>query len=181
MMGRGLRALCRLGRRARREDGAATVEFVIAVPILLMVFMAAFEAGLLMTRSMMLEQAVDRTMRSLRLGLIPNPTIAQLRADICNKTVIFPDCRRDLTIELRRIDTATWALPPTQATCRNRRETIDPAVSYSTGGQNDIMLVRVCISVDPMFPTTGLGLALPKRPDGGYGLLAVSAFVNEPS
>jgi hypothetical protein len=42
------------------------------------------------------------------------------------------------------------------------------------------MLVRVCVTQDAMFPTTGIGLHLPKDAKGGYGLVAVSAFVTEP-
>ncbi len=59
------RALCRLGTKFfRHEDGTASVEFVMAVPILLLVFVSSFENGLLMTRSIMLDQAVHQ--RSIR-------------------------------------------------------------------------------------------------------------------
>ena len=56
-----MRFMKRLARGFRREDGTASVEFVMVVPVLLTVFMASFESGLLMTRSIMLEQAVDIT------------------------------------------------------------------------------------------------------------------------
>ena len=51
---------------------------------------------------------------------------------------------------------------------------------YQDGQQNDVMLVRICVAQDAMFPTTGIGLGLPKNA-GGYGLVAVTAFVIEPS
>ena len=47
----------------RREDGTAAMEFVLVIPVIMMIFMASFESGLLMTRSIMLEQSVDMTMR----------------------------------------------------------------------------------------------------------------------
>jgi hypothetical protein len=49
------------------------------------------------------------------------------------------------------------------------------------GQQNDVMLVRVCVVQDAMFPTSGIGLGLPKDAQGGYGLVSVTAFVTEPS
>ena len=42
------RALRRLGTKFfRREDGTASVEFVMAIPVLLLVFVSSFENGLL--------------------------------------------------------------------------------------------------------------------------------------
>jgi hypothetical protein len=43
------------------------------------------------------------------------------------------------------------------------------------------MLVRVCVVQDAMFPTTGIGLGLPKDGQGGYGLISTTAFVTEPN
>jgi hypothetical protein len=43
------------------------------------------------------------------------------------------------------------------------------------------MLIRVCVVQDALFPTTGIGLGLPKEGNGGYGVVAVSAFVTEPT
>ena len=50
----------------RREDGVAAMEFVLMVQVFLAIFMSAFECGLLMTRAILLEHAVDVTMRELR-------------------------------------------------------------------------------------------------------------------
>ncbi len=169
-----------LGRRARREDGSATVEFVLTVPLLFTIFMASFESGLLMTRSILLEQAVDRTMRELRLGRLPNATHASLKTEICNRASIVQDCMASILIEMRPINTATWDIPTGAATCADRAEEIQPVTTMNTGQANQIMLVRVCVIQDPIFPTTGIGLNLPKDGNGGYGLLATSAFVNEP-
>ena len=56
------------GRFGRDDKGTAAVEFAMTVPLLLTIFMASFESGFLMVRSIMLEQSVDMTMRELRLG-----------------------------------------------------------------------------------------------------------------
>lgn len=171
----------RLFKAFRREDGTATIEFVLTVPILITIFMASFESGLLMTRQIMLEQAVDITMRELRLGHYPMPDAAMLKTEICNRTVILNDCNANIMIEMTRVSTSSWSVPSTDVTCVDRGEDVQPVTALQIGQQNDVMLVRVCVVQDAMFPTTGLGLALPKDAKGGYAVVAVSAFVTEPS
>ncbi|NUB44154.1 pilus assembly protein [Fertoebacter nigrum] len=175
-----MRFMRRLGRGFRCENGSATVEFVLTVPVLFTIFMASFESGLLMTRSILLEQAVDRTMRELRLGHLPNATHDSLKTEICDRTVILANCAGSILIELVPVNTNTWVMPTTTTTCADRSDEIQPVTTFTQGGENNIMLVRVCVIQDPIFPTTGIGLALPKDGSGGYGLLAASAFVNEP-
>ncbi len=165
----------------RQEDGTATMEFVLVIPVIMAIFMASFESGLLMTRSIMLERAVDMTIRELRLGHYPNATNATLKQEICSRTVIFSDCVSNMKIELERVSTTTWSMPATPTQCINRAANIDPVISMGAGTANDLMLVRVCVVLQAMFPTTGLGLELPLDPSGGYGLIAKSAFVVEPS
>jgi hypothetical protein len=165
----------------RREDGTAAMEFVLVIPVIMMIFMASFESGLLMTRSIMLEQSVDMTMRELRLGHYASVTNLLLKREICSRTIIFPNCMSNIKIQLDRVNTTSWDIPATPAHCVNRREEGEPVVSMSAGQQNDLMLVRVCIALQAMFPSTGLALKLPLDEDGGYGLVARSAFVTEPS
>lgn len=171
----------RLRPAFRREDGTAAMEFVLAVPLLITIFMASFEAGLLMIRSIMLEQSVDMTMRELRLGHYTLPDAALLKTEICKRTVIFKDCQANITIEMTRISTTNWALPGTDVACIDRSEDIQPVTALQIGQQNDIMLIRVCVVQDALFPTTGIGLGLPKDGQGGYGVISTSAFVTEPS
>ena len=171
----------RLNPAFRRDDGTAAMEFVLAVPLLITIFMASFEAGLLMIRSIMLEQSVDMTMRELRLGHYTLPDAALLKTEICKRTVIFKDCQANITIEMTRISTTNWALPGTDVACIDRSEDIQPVTALQIGQQNDIMLIRVCVVQDALFPTTGIGLGLPKDGQGGYGVISTSAFVTEPS
>ncbi len=165
----------------RREDGTASMEFVLVIPMIMAVFMASFESGLLMTRSIMLEQSVDMVMRELRLGHYTSVTNRLLKREICERTVIFPDCIDNMKIELERVSTTTWNIPATPPHCINRHETGEPVVAMNAGQQNDLMTVRVCVVLQAMFPSTGIALDLPLDDDGGYGLVARSAFVTEPS
>jgi hypothetical protein len=165
----------------RREDGTATMEFVLVIPVIMAIFMASFESGLLMTRSIMLEQAVDMTMRELRLGHYPSVTNKVLKEEICKRTIIFPDCEKNIKIEMQRVSTVTWNMPDIPQTCINRREDAEPVISLNVGQQNDLMLLRVCVALDAMFPATGIALNLPLDDDGGYGLVTRTAFVTEPT
>lgn len=175
------RRFARSAQRLRRDEaGTATAEFVIIVPFLLAIFMAAFESGLLMTRSIMLEQSVDMTMRELRLGHYTLPDAALLKREICSRTVILASCQENITIEMTRVSTSTFSMPTGAVQCIDRSEDIQPVTALQIGQKNDIMLIRVCVVQDAMFPFTGIGLGLPKDGEGGYGITSISAFVTEP-
>ena len=169
---------------AGQEDGTATIEFVLFFPLFLTVFMSAFESGLLMTRQVMLERAMDLSIRNLRLGLwddpLNPPTVVMLKQEICDWATVIPDCMDALMMELRPVSTATWTPLDPNITCVNRSEVIQPVVEFNVGVENEMMLVRACAVFDPIFPLTGMGLNLPLDPSGGYQLAATSAFVNEP-
>ena len=164
-----------------REDGTATMEFVLVIPLIMMIFMASFESGLLMTRSIMLEQAVDMTMRELRLGHYPAVTNKVLKQQICARTIIFPNCLTVIKIEMDRVSTTSWNIPVQPTHCINRQGTADPVVSMGTLADNDVMMVRVCVILQAMFPTTGIAMQLNLDSSGGYGLVTRTAFVAEPS
>ncbi len=110
-----------IAEAVRREDGTATMEFVLVIPMIMMIFMASFESGLLMTRSIMLEQSVDMTMRELRLGHYTQVTNHLLKKEICSRTVIFPDCVASMKIEMDRVSTTTWDMPVTPAALHQPR------------------------------------------------------------
>jgi Flp pilus assembly protein TadG len=171
----------RLGRIWRDEGATATIEFVIAVPVILTIFIASFEGGLLMTRQILLDQALDRTMRELRLGRLVNPSADTIKTDVCSRTLVFTNCAASMTIELMPVNTNRWAMPATATRCVDRDQNISPVLTFTPGAKNEMMLVRACIILDAMFPAMGLGLALSKDDGGGYALVAVSAFVNEPT
>jgi hypothetical protein len=174
--------LLRLPRAfARREDGNSTIEFVLVLPVLMTLFMMAFEAGWFMVKSTMLERSVNMAIRGVSLGHIANPTPASVKQAICERAVVLTDCEANIMMELRPISQTTWAMPPQAITCVNRDEPIQPALPYDVGANNDIMLVRVCILSRAIFPTTGLGAGLVRNAQGEIGLTAVQVYVNEPN
>ena len=164
----------------RREDANASIEFVILVPVMLMILFASVEAGFLTARQTMLERGMETTMRALRLGRIQPVTLEALRDSICREAVIVPGCRDNLLIELRRLDPQAINLPTGDTPCVNRAEQTTPAVSLTPGVEHDMILVRACLIYDPLFPTSGYGLGLPLDASGGFRMTAASAYVNEP-
>jgi hypothetical protein len=168
-------------RRARDdEDGTSTIPFVIFVPFLITMVVSSLEMGMLMTRHVMLERALDLTVRDLRLGHLPDVTHDEFKQMVCDRSALIPDCENVLLIELRPVSTITWEPLNSGAICVDRDAVVQPATQFDQGGGDQIMLIRACAKFDPIFPTTGLGLDLPKDNTGAYALVTSSAFVNEP-
>jgi Flp pilus assembly protein TadG len=165
----------------RRQDGTATLEFVLVFPVIMTIFMASFESGLLMVRSVMLERSVDMTMRELRLGHYGQVTDALLKEKICERTVIFPDCQNSMTVQMNRVSTDTWDIPAQNLQCINRNEPPAPVVDYGAVVDDDLMMIQVCVTLQAMFPTSGIAMQLPRDPEGGYHLIARKAFSIEPT
>ncbi|MFA5538091.1 MAG: TadE family protein [Gemmobacter sp.] len=176
--------LRRLWRRGvRDEGGAVTIDFLIVFPLFMMILLASIESGVLMTRFVMMERSLDLAVRNLRLGLYEDPTHELLKNEVCDNIAVMPNCRRDLLLELRPVDRDTWNVFDEPPSCSDRPEEVDPLLHppFEVGGENELMLIRVCGVFDPYFPTTPWGLRLKLDPaTGGYQLVSMSAFVNEP-
>ncbi|TYB82940.1 TadE/TadG family type IV pilus assembly protein [Maritimibacter fusiformis] len=174
------RVLGGLVRGFRREDGTATIEFVILFPAFMMLFLSSFEMSLFLARNTLLERAVDLNVRALRLGSLEPATSDELKRRICNDAMILPQCEDNIMVELTNVSPNAWNLPSAGITCTDRDAEIQPALDFEFGRLNDLMMVRVCVVVDPFFGTTPYVMNLPKDDSGGFTLTASSTFVNEP-
>lgn len=164
----------------RREDGNSTIEFVILFPVFMVIFMSAFEIGLLMVRQVMLDRATDVVVRALRIGDWDNPTYEQVKNTICDQALILPECYDNLRLNLSPVAKETWDFTPGATLCVDKEEEIQPVVNFEVGIQHEMMLVQVCALQQPLFPLTGLGLRLQKVSGDYYAIMTQSAFVNEP-
>jgi|SRR5690606_21670643 Flp pilus assembly protein TadG len=173
-----LRARC--AGLAREEDGTATIPFIIFLPFFMLLVMSSLEMGTLMLRHVMLERALDMSVRDLRLGNWNNPTHDDFKRVVCNRAGVIPDCMNVLLVELRPVSTETWEPLASGPICVDRAEPIKPVTTFDTGVGDNMMLIRVCTKFDPIFPTSGLGFQLPRDNTGAYALVAATAFVNEP-
>jgi Flp pilus assembly pilin Flp len=169
-------------RFRRREDGTVTVEFVILVPLIFAIFIATLEIGMMMSRWSGLDRAADMVIRSLRLGQYQNPTALLLRQEICDEVLLVENCFENIAVDIRRINRATFLMPDDDEPCVTRDQNIiQPVTQVTPGQQNDLMLIRVCIAVDALFPTSRYALPITLDAQGGYALSVASVYVNEPS
>ncbi|MEO1776166.1 MAG: TadE/TadG family type IV pilus assembly protein [Pseudomonadota bacterium] len=175
------RALTRPARRLSGDRrGAASLEFVVVFPLLFAVIAALMEVGLLAARFILLDRGLDIAARELRLGQLADPTHDTIKTRVCEAAVVLINCERDLLLELRVMEYAS-AYPRNQAQCVDRAALVKPKVTFSTGPRGEVMFIRACVIVDPIFPGIGVGLVLPKDNTGGYQMISYTAFKNEPA
>lgn len=174
------RLLNSLSRLWRREDGTASIEFVILFPMFFSIMISSIEMGVILTRQVMLDRAVDLAVRNMRLGVYPNVTHAVLKEAICEKASVIPNCESEMMLELQSIQAPSYTMPSASATCVDRSATMDPIVTFRDGPENELMILRVCALIDPLFPGTGLGLSITANTTNGFALVSTSAYVNEP-
>ena len=164
---------------ARDETGSVTmIEFVMTMPLVLVLMFSTVESGILLVQQMMLDRALDINVRQLRLGA--NLTQSELETAICNDASIIANCDATMTLELTIIDKSTWQMPATSAACYDRQADITPVTNFAAGIDSDLMMIRACVIVDPLFPLLGLGKAMSDTNNGDFTISARSAFVNEP-
>jgi len=152
----------------------------MVVPLLFALIFATMEAGWIMVQSIVLDRAVDLTVRELRIGSIANPTQASLRTKICNNAMVLVDCQRALALELIPITSAA-SYPTDAARCVDRSSTVDPVLRFSPGQRAQTVFVRACFVVEPLTPLIGLALALSRDSTGAMRIIAKSGFINEPA
>lgn len=162
------------------RSGATAIEFAILAPIFIAVLFSTFEVGWLITKSTLLDRALDLAVRQIRVGAATAPSSQTgMAAMICDKLYVIPNCKSVLTVEMTRIAKAT-DFPSTTATCIDRGGSITPAVSFTTGARAEIMFVRACLVSDALTPFLGIAFHFIKDSKGGYSLVSTSAFMNEP-
>lgn len=165
---------------ARSESGNGTLEFVLAVPFMFVIFGSAMEGGMLSTHHVMLERGLDLTVREVRIGLLSNPDHEKLSDRICEYALIIPDCKKNIRLEMMTADPRNWSDPSRLIHCVDRSEEGSPEIDIANGVNNQLMILRACVLFDPMLPGSGLGKALPKQSQGAFALTATSSYVMEP-
>jgi hypothetical protein len=164
----------------RSEDGHAVIEFAITLPAILFVFMSGIELAFVSLQHSMLERAVDITGREIRLGTGTAPQHNEIKDLICERAGFIDDCRNNLRLEMIQVDPRNWLAIAEDADCTDTSQDVKPVRSFKNGLENELMVLRACAKMDPVFPTTGLGKSLEKDGSGKFSLVAATAFVQEP-
>lgn len=163
----------RLRRFFRADNGAVTAEFVILFPVVFLLLLVTLEMIFLMARATLLQQALEVTMRDVRLGNITDPNVADLEETICERMAAVEDCRTSMVLEFTQVNRTTFEMPGPQEPCTRRSVDIMAARAndiYDTGAANELMVVRACMVVDSITPLW----------EDSFELFSRTAFVNEP-
>ncbi|GHG90377.1 TadE/TadG family type IV pilus assembly protein [Pseudodonghicola xiamenensis] len=169
-----------LRRLWRQEDGNATIEFAITFPALIILLLSGLELGFVTMQHAMLERAVDQTVRDIRLGTGSAPQHDDIKDMICDRASFIPNCGDNLRLEMIQVDPRAWAGLDTTPDCTDKSEEVAPVRNFVNGQSNDLMILRACAKIDPVFPTTGLGKSLSTDAYGQYALVSTTVFVQEP-
>lgn len=172
--------LARLRRFRRDEDGNVTIEFAIWFSVVFMLLASGVEIAYMNLRHAMLERAVDISVRDIRLGTGAPPNYEAVREKICSTAKVVDDCMASVTLEMIRVSPRDMSGFAESADCRNVEEDPRPVRNFEAGMDNQLMLLRACLSFKPIFPSTGLGSKLHTDPEGYSWLVVKSAFVQEP-
>ncbi|NND17888.1 MAG: pilus assembly protein, partial [Silicimonas sp.] len=184
------RVIDKFARFARKQEGNATIEFVILFPGLMTLFLMGFEAGYYMVRNVSLERAVDITVRDLRLSNGALPDLNEFKQRLCTQASVFDDCANLVTVDVEPIargsgGIAAIANGPVRCidrngTPQNNGNGNSPTETYNMGAMNEMMVMRVCLMTDPLFPTSGLAVGMKMETNKKYAIVATTAFVTEP-
>lgn len=163
-------------RFARRNDGAAAVEFgMVAAPFLALMF-AIMETALVFFASQTLETAVADSARLIMTGQAQSQSFnaGQFKTSVCSKIGGLFDCTSGLYVDVKTY--------PKFADIDSTPPTIKPDgsidTSYNAGGPGDIVVVRLMYQW-PVYASL-LGLNLSNLGNNKRLLIATAAFRNEP-
>lgn len=187
----------RLRRFRRNEDGMATIEFVFWFPIFMITTYSGVEIGIVAYNHANLERALDETIQDVRMNRIevydqtPGAqwTHTLLKQVVCDKAGAIPKCFDNLAIEMTSINpfAASTVLNGSfqQPYCVDTPEDIRGGDGdepfFDPGTSNQLMIIRACAEIDPLFFGTTLGRLTRFDPiDDQYELHVATVFVHEP-
>ena len=123
---------------------------------------------------------MDITVREIRLNTGSAPQHDEIKDMICEEAAIIPACDTTLRLEMIQRDMRNWADLPANPDCLDRALPVTPVRSFTAGQENELVVLRACAKVEPIFPMTWLTGALDTDTSGDFAVVAHSAFVQEP-
>jgi len=169
-----------IGRFLNREDGNASIEFVMLFPVYLAIMIMSIELGFITMRHTLLERGLDMTVREIRLGTGTAPQHDDIKDMVCENALVILDCDSQLRLEMRSADIRAFNALDTSADCTDAAEPSNPVREWTPGQQNELMLMRACLKYNPIFPQDFLGSALTTDASGQASIVSMTAFVQEP-
>lgn len=170
----------------KKEDGVASVQFVVLASLILMLFTFAFDFSMAMTRSAMLERAMGVETRNLRIGARAADDYDGIRKGICDAARLIPNCLERVKLEVKAMTMSKWEAPNETRDCQNlqKLDVEDPAARFDAAQSNQIVLLRACVVFKAVSPTGLLGGVLLHGGENGtnkyYPISVVGTYVMEP-
>nr|WP_170397600.1 TadE/TadG family type IV pilus assembly protein [Ruegeria arenilitoris] len=174
------RSISALARFRRHEYGNVTVEFALVFPAILFLVLSGVELGFVTLKHAQLERAVDLTVRDIRLNTGVSPQHDEIKALICSRAGFISNCETNVRLEMIRQDPFAAITVPTVPDCTDLSEVARPVRTFQNGLENELMVLRACAKINPIFPTSAMSKALVNE-EGQYALTATTVFVQEPS
>ena len=166
-----------LRRFARREDGAAAVEFaIVAAPFLALMF-AIMETALVFFASQTLETAVADSARLIMTGQAQSKSYdaAAFKTAVCAKIKGLFDCAGGLQIDVKTYSSFGSVDNSKPVDANGNLKT---NFGYQPGGPGDIVVVRL-MYLWPVYASL-LGFDLGNMSGSKRLIMATAAFRNEP-
>lgn len=173
-----------LNRLRKDEDAVSTVETVVMLPFILVLCSYTMDLGMLLTRNVMLERAVDVGTRDIRLGLMAVDDYDGLRKRICDEAIIIPECESRLKMQLNAMSPYLWEDPGKVPDCESLKTvTVTEPREFDAATRNQMVFFRACAVLEPVMPGWGLSDSLLSSSDGGtnrfYQVVATTTFTKE--
>lgn len=177
---RRLLSQCR-ARALSSEEGNASIEFVVLFPIIFAMFLSSVDFSVMMLRQIFLDRALDLALRDVRLGIIQPTGLDSFKDRICQNSALTPNCRDNITVELRPVSVADLHNFDPTARCVDRAQNVTPLLQFTPGaGQQELMLIRACTVANPFIVANGFMFGAPRGPNDDFMSVSIGIFVNEP-
>lgn len=135
---------------ALAQTAAVTVEYIIWWPVYFVFFAGIIEYGYFNMRVAMVERAVSKTVREIRLDKDYVQDHAGIVKTICFHGGFGDSCNEKVRVEMIRTSIENFDNIPTKVSCVNKAETFDADAGIVFGAQDELMLLRVCAKADSL-------------------------------
>lgn len=164
---------------ARREDGAAAVEFAIVAAPFIALLLATVQTALAFFAGQVLESAVADASRQIMTGSAQNANLDQagFAKVVCSKVQALFNCS-SIMVDVRTASSFSAANTGMPSLTFDANGNVSNSWSYQPGSPGDIVVMRVMYQW-PVF-LGPLGLSLSNEGNGNMLLMATATFKNEP-
>jgi Flp pilus assembly protein TadG len=175
----GHRPLASVAGFARREDGAAALEFAIVAAPFIALLLATMQTALAFFAGQVLESAVADSSREILTGTAQTNGMTQsgFAKAVCGKVQVLFNCS-NLMIDVQTASSFAAANTAMPTLTFNGSGAVTNSWQFQPGNPGDIVVMRVMYQW-PVF-LGPLGLSLSNESNGNLLLMATATFKNEP-